>query len=283
MATIGTALAAAARALADAGVPEARREAQVLLGHALGAGREVVIGHPERPITVQQHDTLDAAVERRRAREPTAYIVGEREFWGLGLAVNGDTLIPRPDSEAVVEAALAAVAGRSVPLSVLDLGVGSGCLLLALLSELPHAIGVGVDICAGALAVARANASRHGLAGRARFVRADWGCALGGAWDLIVANPPYVDAAEFDTLAPEIARFEPRRALVGGADPLACYRALAPDLARLLAPAGAAVLEVGAGQAPRVAAVMADYGLAERGRWRDLSGIERCVVVRHGE
>ena len=281
--TIGAALDAAARALAAAGVPEARREAQVLLGHALGAGREVVLGHPERPITPDQRDALEIVVERRRAREPTAYILGEREFWGLGFRVSGATLIPRPDSEAVVEAALASVADRSGPLSVLDLGVGSGCLLLALLSELPGALGVGVDISAGALAVARANGVRLGLAGRARFVRGDWGRALAGAWDLIVANPPYVDAGEFDTLAPEIARFEPRLALVGGADPLACYRALAPDVARLLAPGGSAALEVGADQAPRVAAVMADYGLVEGARRRDLSGIERCVLVRHGE
>ncbi len=281
MLTIRSALDSAACSLAAAGVPEPRREAQVLLGRALEAGREVVLGRPERPITPAQRGALEAAVERRRAREPTAYILGEREFWGLGLLVTRDTLIPRTDSESVVEAALAAVADGPAPHTVLDLGTGSGCLLLALLSELPGARGVGVDISAGALGVARANAARLGLAGRARFVCGDWGGALGGRWDLIVANPPYVGAAEFDALAPEIAAFEPRVALVGGADVLDCYRALASDVARLLAPRGAAALEVGAGLAGSVAAVLADHGLGEAARRRDLAGIERCVVVRH--
>lgn len=280
MQTIRTALDAAARALAAAGVPEPRLEARVLLGRTLDTGREALLGHPERSITPAQRAALKAAVERRRAREPTAYILGEREFWSLGFLVGRDTLIPRPDSETVVEAALAAVADRTAALSVLDLGTGSGCLLLALLSELPGARGVGVDISAGALKVARANAARLGCAERAHFLCGDWGGALGGRWDLIVANPPYLDGAEIDALAPEIAAFEPRVALFGGAEALACYRALAPDVARLLAPRGAAVLEVGAGHAASVAAVLADHGLAEAGRRRDLAGVERCVVVR---
>ena len=280
MQTIRTALDAAARSLAAAGVPEPRLEARVLLGRALDTGREALLGYPERSITPAQREALEAAVERRRAREPTAYILGEREFWSLGFLVGRDTLIPRPDSETVVEAALAAVADRTAALSVLDLGTGSGCLLLALLSELPGARGVGVDVSAGALKVARANAARLGCAERAHFLCGDWGGALGGRWDLIVANPPYLDGAEIDALAPEIAAFEPRVALCGGAGALACYRALAPDVARLLAPRGAAVLEVGAGHAATVAAVLADHGLAEAGRRRDLAGIERCVVVR---
>ena len=281
MPTIGDALDAAARALGDAGVPEPRRDAQVLLARALGAGRETVLGHSERLLTPAQHAAVDAFVERRRAREPVAYILGRQEFWSLDFLVTRDTIIPRPDSETVVEAALAEVADRAAPLSVLDLGTGCGCLLLALLSELPGAWGVGIDVSAGALDVARSNAARLGLAGRAAFVRGDWGRSLGGRFDSIVVNPPYVGDAEIGTLAPEITAFEPRIALAGGAGGLAAYRDLAADLPRVLAPGGAAVLEVGAGQAASVAAIVADDGLVETGRRRDLAGIERCIVVRH--
>ena len=280
MQTIRQALVAAARALGDAGVPAPRREAQVLVGHALGAGREVVFGRPERPITPVERAALDAFVDRRAAREPTAYILGERGFWSLALRVTRDTLIPRPESETVVEAAIAAVGDLAAPVSVLDLGTGSGCLLLALLSALPKAEGVGVDASPAALEVARANARRLGFTGRARFVCGPWGRALDGRFDLIVANPPYVREAEFDALAPEITGFEPRLALAGGSDGLAGHRALAPDVARLLGRRGAAAIEVGAGQASLAAEIMVCHGLVETGRRRDLAGVERCLVVR---
>ena len=203
--------------------------------------------------------------------------------------VTSDTLIPRPDSETVVEAALDAVAGLAGPLRLLDLGTGTGCLLLALLSELPAMetltpllkIGLGTDISAASLDVARSNAERLGLAGRADFVAADWGQGIAGAFDLIVANPPYVGDAEAGGLAPEILDYEPAIAIFSGPDPLACYRTLAPDMARLLGCGGAAALEIGAGQADDVAAIMADIGLVEVGRWRDLAGFERCTVLRH--
>ncbi|MFQ5783766.1 MAG: peptide chain release factor N(5)-glutamine methyltransferase [Alphaproteobacteria bacterium] len=281
-ATVRGALDAAAGTLRAAGLPEARREAQVLLGHALGGGRETVIGHPERRLSAAERAAFATLVARRRAREPAAYILGEREFWSLPFGVSRDTLIPRPDSETVVETALA-FADRDAPLRLLDLGAGSGCLLLALLSELPHAGGIGVDLSAGALATARDNAARLGLAERARFVRGDWGRALGGRFDLIVANPPYIAAADLDGLAPEVARFEPRTALSPGADGLAGYRALAPDVARLLAADGLAVIEVGDGQAGRVAAIMAARRLDEVARRRDLAGIERCLCFRRRE
>ena len=280
--TIGRALVAAARALADAGVPAPRREAQVLVGHALGAGREVVFGHPERPITPVERAALDAIVARRAAREPTAYILGEREFWSLAFGVTRDTLIPRPESETVVEAAIAAIGDAATAVSVLDLGTGSGCLLLALLSALPEAEGVGVDASLAALEVARANARRLGLNRRARFVCGRWGRALDGRFDLIVANPPYIRDVDVDALAPEIAGFEPRLALAGGSDGLAGHRALAPDVARLLGRRGAAAIEVGAGQASLAAEIMARHGLVETGRRRDLAGIERCLVFRRG-
>lgn len=280
--TIRGALEDAARILGDAGIDGARREAQLLVGHALGVGREVMLGDPGRLLGDGERRRLDDLVGRRAGREPAAYITGVREFWSLPFAVTRDTLIPRPDSETVVEAALAAIAGRAGPLRLLDFGTGTGCLLLALLSELPEATGVGVDNSARALGVARTNARRLGLAGRADFVAADWGRGIAGAFDLIVANPPYIGAAEASGLAPEILDFEPSMALFSGGDPVASYRALGPHMARLLGHGGTAVLEIGAGQADDVVAIMAEVGLAEAGRWHDLARIERCVVLRHG-
>ncbi len=281
--SIRAALDAAAGILREAGLAGARREAQVLLGHALGVGREVVIGAPDRPLGGGEAAAFEALVARRAAREPVAHIFGAREFWSLDVLVTRDTLIPRPDSETVVEAALAEIADHRAALRLLDLGAGTGCLLLALLSELSQASGVGVDISAPALTVARANAKRLGHAPRARFLCGDWGRPLAGAFDLIVANPPYIGDGEAAALEPEVVVYEPSLALSGGADGLAGYRALAPDAARLLAPGGAAVIEVGAGQADAVAAIMAGHGLVEAGRRRDLAGLERCVVLRRND
>jgi len=276
-ATIARALAETARALAAAGVPEPRREAQVLLGHALRAGREAILGHPERPLDAAAAARLAAAAERRRRREPTAYILGVREFWSLEFVVSPATLIPRPDSETVVALALD-LAGDGVA-RVLDLGTGSGCLLLAVLAERPRAVGVGVDASPAALAVAAENARRLGLAARARLVAGDWGAALSGAFDLILCNPPYVPRAEWPALAPEVAAHEPEPALVCGDDPLAAYRRLGPDLARLLTPTGVAVVEVAMGRADAVARLLAGHGLAAVARRRDLAGIERALAV----
>lgn len=278
-ATIARALAETARALAAAGVPEPRREAQVLLGHALRAGREAILGHPERPLDAAAAARLAAAAERRRRREPTAYILGVREFWSLEFVVSPATLIPRPDSETVVALALD-LAGDGVA-RVLDLGTGSGCLLLAVLAERPRAVGVGVDASPAALAVAAENARRLGLAARARLVAGDWGAALSGAFDLILCNPPYVPRAEWPALAPEVAAHEPEPALVCGDDPLAAYRRLGPDLARLLTPSGVAVVEVAMGRADAVARLLAGHGLAAVARRRDLAGIERALAVGH--
>ncbi len=240
----------------------------------------MVLGHPERELSPAEDAALGALLARRKARVPTAYLLGEREFWSLPLRVSPDTLIPRPDSETVVELALASLRDRSAPCSVLDLGTGSGCLLLALLSELRNAWGVGVDLSARALTVARDNAARLGYAERARFVCGDWGGAVVGRFDLIVVNPPYVGAEAFAALAPEVAACAPRLALLSGADALACYRAVAPDVARLMAPGATAVVEVGAGQADGVAAIVADNGLVEAARRRDLGGVERCLALR---
>jgi release factor glutamine methyltransferase len=277
--TVEAAFSAAARRLARAGIAGARLDARVLVGHALGTGGAVVPGRPRRGLTADERRRLAALVARRARREPLAHVVGGREFWSLPFAVTKDVLVPRPDSETVVEAALGWVGDRDARLTVLDLGTGSGCLVLALLSELPRAFGVGVDISAAALEVARGNARALGLEGRVRFVRGDWGAGLRGPFQVIVANPPYIADGDLDALEPEVSAFEPRLALAGGADGLDGHRAVAPWLAGLLAPKGAVFLEIGAGQGPAVAAILRRHGMQHVETPCDLAGIPRCLVA----
>jgi release factor glutamine methyltransferase len=277
--TIAEALRAAAARLAAAGMSEARLESRVLVGAAFGLAREALLARGDQAARPEDLARLDDLVARRIGGEPTARLLGRQEFWSLDLGLGPETLIPRADSETIVEAALAAIADRAAPLRLLDFGTGSGCLLLALLSELPQATGLGIDASAATLAVAAANAERLGLAARAAFRLGDWGRGLSGPFDLIVSNPPYIRDGDIAGLAPEVARFEPRRALAGGDDGLACYRALAPDLARLLAPGGRAVLEIGQGQADEVEAILAAAGLTPAGRRADLAGIDRALSV----
>ncbi len=218
-------------------------------------------------------------VARRAAREPYARIAGRRSFWRFDLEITPATLDPRPDSETLVETALAILPDREAELRLIDFGTGTGALLLALLLELPRAWGVGVELRAEAALVARRNAASLGLADRASFVVGNWGAAIGGAADVIVANPPYIPSGEIGALAPEVARYEPRMALDGGADGLAAYRNLAPAIARLLAPRGMAFLELGRGQKGAVAAEMARAGLKVLRVGEDLARVERCLVV----
>jgi release factor glutamine methyltransferase len=217
-------------------------------------------------------------VARRARREPVSRIVGRREFWSLDFMLSPATLDPRPDSECLIEAALAAAPEDAATL-VLDLGTGSGCLLLAFLSERKRATGLGVDLSADAVATARENAARLGLAERARFAVGDWGAGVTGGFDLILCNPPYIPAGDIEGLAPEVAHHDPRLALAGGEDGLEAYRELAPELARLLRPRGRAVLEVGHGQADAVGRLMAAAGLSTHARRADLGGIERCLTL----
>jgi len=266
--------------LAAAGIEGARGEAWLLLEAAAGCPRASLMAGTVERLTPEQEVLLEAMVRRRAAREPIAYILGEKEFWSLPFAVEPAVLIPRPESESVVEAALARVGDRNAPLRLLDLGTGSGCLLLALLSELPRASGLGVDISAAALALAARNAGRLGLAARARFEVRSWGAGLAGSFDLIVGNPPYVAAGDLAHLEPEVRAFEPQIALAAGPDGLAAYRALIPDCARLLAPGGSVALEIGQDQAAAVAAILISHGLEVIERRRDLAGIERCLVAQ---
>jgi release factor glutamine methyltransferase len=276
---VGTALADAAARLSAAGILDARREARLLVAAALGWDAARVLGFPEAELTAAAGRLLRELVARRSAREPISRILGYREFWSLRFELSPETLDPRPDSETLIESTLGALGEREQFYRVLDFGTGSGCLLLALLSELPNALGTGVDLSEGALKTARRNAAALGLGGRTQFVRGKWGEGLSGEWDVILANPPYIPSQGLPTLMPEVGRYEPKLALDGGADGLQAYRALAPGIARLLAPGGVAAIEVGAGQAPAVASIMTGAGLVLRAIRHDLNGVDRCLLL----
>ena len=271
------ALDGAARALAAAGVENPRLEARLLLAHALGIEQEALLRDRKARVDASG---LGALLSRRLRREPLAFLLGRREFWGLTLASSPETLVPRPDSETLIAAALAARPDRPAVRSVLDLGTGTGCLLLAALTEFAAAFGVGIDIRPAAVALARRNAGMLGLQNRCAFAAGDWAGGVAGRFDLILCNPPYIRSGAIAMLAPEIAIHEPRSALDGGADGLSAYRRLIPDLARLLAPAGAAALELGEGQADAVVALGRAAGLDPVALHADLGGIVRVVVFR---
>jgi release factor glutamine methyltransferase len=276
MVPIAQALRAGAALLEAAGIDNARREARLILAHALGKQPAELLFQPDAPVPT---DAFDALLARRAAREPLALITGHQEFWSLDFAVSPDTLVPRPDSETLVEAALAAFPERDAVRSVLDLGTGTGCLLLAALHEFPAAFGIGVDRVAAAAALARRNAAALGLAGRTAFLCGEWALALAGRFDLVLCNPPYIPAADIATLMPEVALHEPASALSGGADGLDAYRAVIAVLPALLAPAGVAILELGQGRAPAVAALAGEWNFATALR-SDLGGIARALVIR---
>ncbi len=268
---------AAAAVLAAAKVASPRLEARLLLGRALDLAPEIVFSHPERAVAPGEAARLDGLIARRRGGEPMAYILGEREFWSLAFRVTADVLIPRPDTEVVVETALRAVARLDRPLRMIDLGTGSGCILLALLSELPTATGIGVDCREKAAAVARDNARRLNLEQRSAFVCGDWATCVDARFDLVVSNPPYIADGDHAGLEVGVRDFEPEVALRGGADGLSAYRRLGPELARLLAPGASAVVEVGEDQAAGVSALMASFALETLEVGRDLAGRERCL------
>jgi release factor glutamine methyltransferase len=275
-----SALTQATDRLSTAGIQGAAFEARMLLWHVLGLPPGAV---PDRDAEVDE-TRLKPLLARRCAREPMALILGHQGFWTLDLAVSRDTLIPRPDSEALIEAALAARPDRAAVRRVLDLGTGTGCLLLAALVEFPAAWGVGVELVPQAAALAARNAVANGLAGRAAFLAGRWAEALAGSggFDLVLSNPPYIESRVLAGLMPEVAGFEPESALDGGADGLAAYRALVPALPGLLAPGGVAVLELGQGQAESVGDLARAAGFMAPALQSDLAGIARAMVLRVG-
>jgi release factor glutamine methyltransferase len=279
--TIGRARREVAERLRAHGLDTPELDARLLVGHALGLDHRALTVDSARVLTPPETDRLGADVARRLRHEPVARIVGRKEFWSLPLGITPAVLVPRPETETVVEAALALVE-RGAAARILDIGTGSGAILLALLSELPNAMAIGTDRDGEALLVARRNAEHLGLAGRAAFVACDYGAALAGGCDLVVSNPPYIATPEIATLAPDVRDFDPRPALDGGSDGLAAYRAIAADARRLLAPGGWLMVEVGIGQAEAVTALLAGIGLetSDPPR-RDLAGVPRVVKARH--
>ena len=277
--TVGFLLCRAGQYLRAAAIKSPRLEARLLLAHSLACRTEDLLRDPRRPVPYPSAQAYAALVARRVEHEPIGYILGIQQFWSLDFAVSPATLIPRADSETLVEAALDAFSNRNATLRVLDLGTGTGCLLLAVLSEYPAARGLGLDHNLAAAALARQNAGRLDLASRAAFVVANWAAPLHGQFDLILANPPYIESATIPGLMPDVALHEPASALDGGVDGLDAYRLIIADLPRLLAPAGRAVLELGAGQAPAVAALAMAAGLRLCGTRDDLAGIPRAMVL----
>jgi release factor glutamine methyltransferase len=266
------------------GHDDAEAEARMLLLGATGLTRSDLILAPEQALPEEAAEKLAAFASRRLAGEPATRILGKRAFWTIDLRVTPDVLDPRPDSETIVVAALEAIGPRKgEALRILDLGTGSGALLLALLSECPQATGVGVDLSEEACAIARENADRNGLATRARVVQGCWAEGLQETFDLIVSNPPYIESAVIAGLAHEVRQHDPVLALDGGINGLTAYREIAQALPSILRPGGVAVLELGIGQGPAVARLAERAGLAVRGFRDDLGGVQRALVLGSGK
>ena len=279
--TLGHALAGLRRRLAAAGIANPALDARLLVIAATGLSHEALIAAPERMLGDDEARRLDALADRRLAGEPVSRIVAEREFYGRPFTIGPASLDPRPDTETLVERALNFARTKTVPVEILDLGTGSGAILVTLLAELPEARGTGTDVSAAALDEARRNALRHGVAERARFVSADWCQMVEGRFDLIVANPPYIPSGDLDGLSREVRNHDPLRALDGGEDGLDAYRAIAAGAVPLLAPYGLLAIEIGAGQHDAVTAVFAGHGWrpAPAGAaCRDLAGHVRVLA-----
>lgn len=284
--TLGQLIRVLAARLRAQGVPSPELDARLLVCHACGLTHEEAAANPERRVGGAELEKIARAATRRCAREPVSRITGAREFWGLDFAIGPSSLDPRPDTETLVQAVLELAGERDAdaPLTILDLGTGSGCVLIALLHELTSATGVGIDVNPATLNIARANALRHGVAERAGFAGSSWAEAIGRRFDFVVANPPYIPGAEIASLEPEVARYDPHAALDGGDDGLGAYRAIMGGIDQILAPGGWTAFEVGAGQCAAVGAMFAatpgEFDLDEIRQWEDLSGQLRCVAGR---
>lgn len=271
-ATVQEALRAAAERLAAAGVDAPARDARRLLAHAMDIAPDRLSLHLPDPLTSQAAARFDLMLEARSARQPVSQITGTRAFWGREFRVTPDVLDPRPETETLVAEALSAPFRR-----VLDLGTGSGAILLTLLAERPGATGLGTDLSAPALEVARGNAARLGVSERTEFRRADWLGGVNGPFDLIVSNLPYIAEGEMDDLAPEVRDWEPWLALTPGGDGLDSYRRIAQDVPAVLAPGGRLIVEIGAAQGPQVAGLFENAGLMRVVIRPDLDGRDRVV------
>ena len=280
--SVSEAVQLVANAFRLAGLEDAQVDARLLIGHALHLDRTRLVTQSDRVLEAREISVISALAARRLKHEPVSRIRGQKEFWGLSLQVTPDVLVPRPETETVVEAALDFVVRgglRMEKLRILDIGTGSGALLLALLRELPNAIGTATDISSAAMEVARANAAQCGLESRCSFVVCDIAAGVQGPFDLVVSNPPYIAHDEIASLAPEVRDYDPQVALDGGGDGLAGYRAIASEARRLLAPGGRLFVELGAGQETAVRALFTNAGLTVGAARKDLAGIPRVIGV----
>jgi release factor glutamine methyltransferase len=279
--SVGQAWRAARDRLAAAGIESAARDAKLLAGMAFGLDTLALALQENSEVGPEQQDILLALVERRLAHEPVARILGEKEFYGLAFGLNAATLVPRPETEQLVDLGLQALAGHKGPV-FLDLGTGSGCIAIALLVHLPDARAMAVDINTDALVQARLNAERHGVADRIAFIEGSWFAPLARdtRFDLIVSNPPYIPRAEIGGLDADVRDQDPRAALDGGVDGLDAYRLIAAESGDRLAPQGAVVVEHGAGQGEAVGRLFGAAGFTEVAGHRDLAGLDRVVLAR---
>ena len=281
--TVAAARRALANAFREANIESPDLDARLLVGHALGVEHARLVSEGERQLTPSEIKQIESFAARRLAREPVAHMLGRKEFWGIMFHVSADVLVPRPETETIVEAAMELLAKRRHdPLRIADLGTGSGALLVALLHEFQNATGIGTDISQPALDIARANAWTHGLNKRSDFIACSYGSALPGNYDLVVSNPPYIPSGDIAGLEPDVRNYDPTLALDGGADGLNAYRAIAADARRLVVPGGLMVLEVGIGQADAVGTLLRDAKMLPQDAARpDMAGIPRAVVATH--
>ncbi|NGM23535.1 peptide chain release factor N(5)-glutamine methyltransferase [Roseomonas stagni] len=277
--SVGAYLCQAGQVLRAAAIDQPRFEARLLLAHAMGTTQDALLRDPRAEVPAEAAARFGDSLKRRLDHVPVAHILGRQGFWTLDLAVSPATLIPRPDTESLVEAALEAFPEPSRPLRLLDLGTGTGALLLAVLAERPGAFGIGVDRSPEAAALAARNARDNSLADRAVFLAGDWATALDSTFDLVLSNPPYIERDAIPDLMPDVARHEPALALDGGPDGLDAYRAIAAALPGLLTPGGIAILELGQGQRAAVEDLARAAGLTPTGCRADLGGIDRALII----
>ena len=265
----------------EAGISSYQEDARLLICHALAWTKEKVFAYPSHLVTEAEQEAFESYVMRRLAREPVSRIMGVREFWSLPFKISPHTLDPRPDSETLIDAVLSSVDKSAKSLSVLDLGTGSGCLLLALLSELPQAFGWGIDQSKEALTVAQENATALSLESRSTFLMGNWGAGLARTFDVIISNPPYIPQADESVLERDVVDYDPSSALFAGEDGLDAYRVLMPDVKNLLAPKGKFFLEIGEGQEDAVSEIITQCDLEFVSQKRDIQKTVRCIIGQH--
>ena len=254
-------------------------DARLLLAHAANINSVKIFGYPEDTVDSHTVKNAYAMLKRRKRGEPVAYIVGKKEFWSISFFVTRDTLIPRPESEIIIETILNNIPDKTQNLSILDLGTGSGCLLLTLLSELPNARGIGVDISLKACAIAQQNTANMNLEKRAKIIHGDWMNQITEKFDIIVSNPPYIQDAEIETLDESVRDFEPKLALSGGYDGLVSYRKIIDHSRNHLNEKGFIAVEIGINQATKIAKIFTHFGFSVKQITHDLANFERCILA----